>query len=288
MRPGVVSRMPSPAFRSFLPALVVVCAGLGLVCGCGRTEAQQRQTLILTGSSTVAPLAGELAKRFESTRPGVRVDVQTGGSSRGIADARSGAASIGLVSRELKQSESDLFSFAIARDGICLIVHADNPVAALTDQQVVAIYTGEIEDWEEVGGEARPITVVNKAEGRSTLELFLAHFGLRNSAIHPDVVIGDNEQGIKTVAGNPGALAYVSIGTAEYDAQHGIAIKLLPVGGVPASTASVSAGSFPISRPLNLVTRERPSGLVQEFIDFARSADVHDLVRAQYFVPLAE
>ena len=87
--------------------------------------------LVLTGSSTVAPLAGELGKRFESLHPGVRVDVQMGGSSRGIADARQGLADIGMCSRALKETESDLLAFTIARDGICIIVHKKNPVTSL-------------------------------------------------------------------------------------------------------------------------------------------------------------
>ncbi|MFQ5655795.1 MAG: phosphate ABC transporter substrate-binding protein, partial [Planctomycetota bacterium] len=192
-----------------------------------------RGRLVITGSSTIAPLAAEVGKRFEGLHPGVRVDVQTGGSSRGIADAREGLADIGMVSRALKEEERDLLAFLIARDGICTIVHRSNPVDLLTDRQVVEIFTGRITSWKQVGGRASAITVVNKAEGRSTLELFLRHFRLMNSEIEAHVVIGDNEQGIKTVAGNPGAIGYVSIGTAEYDAAHGIPIKLLPVGGVP-------------------------------------------------------
>ena len=245
------------------------------------------QKLVLTGSSTVAPLAAEIGKRFEAQNPGVRVDVQSGGSSRGIAEARSGLADIGLVSRALKPDEQDLQSFTIALDGVGLIVHRDNPVQTLSDAQIVAIYTGRLTNWREVGGVDRPITVVNKAEGRSTLELFLHHFQLKNSDIKAHVVIGENQQGIKTVAGNPGAIGYVSIGSAEYEAGQGAPIKLLPMAGVAASVENVRNGSFPLSRPLNLVTRTEPEGLARRFIDFARSKAVHDLVEAQYFVPLA-
>lgn len=244
-------------------------------------------TLVLTGSSTVAPLVSEIGKRFESERPGVRVDVQTGGSSRGIVDARQGLADIGMASRALKPEESDLFAFAIAQDGIGIILHNDNPVQSLTDKQVVDIYTNRINNWKEVGGKNAPITVINKAEGRSTLELFLDYFKLKNSEVQADVVIGDNEQGIKTVAGNPNAIGYVSIGTAEYDAANGIPIKLLPVGEIAATTENVRNGTFPLSRPLNLVTQTEPTGLAKEFIDFARSQQVHDIVKAQYFVPLS-
>jgi phosphate transport system substrate-binding protein len=246
-----------------------------------------RSQLVLTGSSTVAPLAAEIGKRFETQHPGVRVDVQTGGSSRGIADARRGLADIGMASRALNPAENDLLAFSIARDGICLIVHRDNPVQSLSDEQVVAIYTGRVENWKDVGGSDAPITVVNKAEGRSTLELFLTYFKLDSADVQADVVIGDNEQGMKTVAGNSNAIGYVSLGTAAYDAKHAIPIKLLPVGGVAASVQNVADGNFPLSRPLNLVTREVPTGLVREFIEFAQSDAVHDLIREQYFVPIS-
>ncbi|NEQ69653.1 MAG: phosphate ABC transporter substrate-binding protein [Symploca sp. SIO2D2] len=260
------------------------------------TDALQGK-LVLTGSSTVAPLASEIGKRFESENPEVRVDVQTGGSSRGIADVRQGVADIGMVSRDLKQEEQDLQGFAIARDGIGVILHQDNSVKSLKDQQIVDIYQGKIDNWQEVGGKDAPITVVNKAEGRSTLELFLKYFQLKNREIQAAVVIGDNEQGIKTVAGNPHAIGYVSIGTAEYSMSQGVPIKLLPVGGVAATTENVQNGTFPLSRSLTLVTKNQPEGLDQKFIEFARgslreppqaSPEVQDIVKEQNFVPLSE
>jgi phosphate transport system substrate-binding protein len=244
--------------------------------------------LVITGASTLAPLIAEIGKRFESLYPRVRIDVQSGGSSRGVADARQGLADIGMVSRAMKDDERDLSAFPVARDGVCPILHQENPVQALTDEQVVAIYTGTITNWKAVGGTDAPITVVNKADGRSTLEVFLHYFKLKNVDIKAQVVIGDNEHGVKTVAGNRNAIGYVSIGTAEYDATHGVPIKLLPIGGVSASTESVQKGIFPLSRPLHIVTRTPPVGLAKAFIEYAQSKAVHDLIRQQYFVPLAD
>ena len=243
--------------------------------------------LVITGSSTIAPLAAEIAKRFEQRNPGVRIDVQSGGSSRGVADARSGLANIGMASRSLKDDEKDLTPHTIAMDGVGIILHKSNSIGVLSDEQIKAIYRGQIKNWKEVGGKDLPISVVNKAEGRSTLELFLHYTGLKNSEIKPQVVIGDNEQGIKSVAANPGAIGYVSIGTAEYDENHGTLIKLIPLHGVAATVANVKDGKFPLSRPLNLVTRGVPAGLAKRFVDFAKSGAVNDLVQAQFFVPLA-
>ena len=153
------------------------------------------ERLTLTGSSTIAPLALEIGKRFEQQNPGVRVDVQTGGSSRGVNDARTGLAGIGMASRALNESETDLTAHTIAMDGVGIILHRENSIGSLSDDQVRAIYTGQIRNWRDIGGPDRPITVVNKAEGRSTLELFLGYFGLKNSQIKASVVIGDNQQG---------------------------------------------------------------------------------------------
>ncbi len=245
------------------------------------------QKLVLTGSSTIAPLAAELGKRFEKLNPGVRVDVQSGGSSRGVNDVRSGLADIGMVSRALKDDEKDLKSFTIALDGVGIILHSSNPVKTLTDQQIIDIYTGKISSWRGVGGKDGRITVVNKAGGRSTLELFLHYFKLKDSEIKAHVVIGDNQQGIKTVAGNPGAVGYVSIGAAEFEAGNGTPIRLLSIAGVAASVENVRNGSFPLARPLNLITKTEPVGLAKKFIEFSRSKEVNDLVQAQYFVPFA-
>jgi phosphate transport system substrate-binding protein len=252
--------------------------------GCSRSGDHKK--IVLTGASTIAPLATELGKRFEKLHPGVRVDVQTGGSSRGVNDVREGLNDIGMVSRPLNPDEKDLHAFGIANDGVSIILHQKNPLSTLSKAQIIDIYTGKIKNWSEVDGKDAPITVVNKAEGRSTLELFCHYFKLKNSDIKAKVVIGDNEQGIKTVAGNPNAIGYVSIGTAEYDIAHGTPIKLLPIGDVEATSENVANGKFPLSRPLNLVTKAPLEGLVKEFIDFAMSDKVHDLVREQSFVPL--
>ncbi|MGB7416857.1 MAG: phosphate ABC transporter substrate-binding protein [Thermosynechococcaceae cyanobacterium] len=262
--------------------------GLGVqACDSAVQSKADSSKLVLTGSSTVAPLVSEIAKRYEKENPGVRVDVQSGGSSRGVADVRQKVADIGMVSRSLKDDEADLKAFPIAKDGIAMIVHKDNPITQLTEAQILDIYKDKVNNWKQVGGKDAPITVVNKAEGRSTLELFLKYFKLEAPDIKADVVIGDNEQGIKTVAGNPNAVGYVSIGAAEFQVKNGGAIKLLPLNGVTASLETVKDETFPLSRPLNLVINDTPTAAQQKFIDFAQSQQIHDIVLEQYFVPLS-
>jgi len=265
--------------------LIALCLSLPLI-SVSATAADANK-LTLTGSSTVAPLVLDLGKRFEKLNPGIRVDVQAGGSSRGLADARAGLADMGMVSRALKPEEADLSSYVLALDGITIILHKSNPVKALSNEQIVAIYTGQISNWKTVGGKDQPITVVNKAEGRSTLELFLQYFKLKSPDVKAQVVIGDNQQGIKTVSGNPGAIGYVSIGAAEYEEEDGTPIKLLPINGVAATVANVRNRSFPLSRPLVLVTRAPATGLTKRFIGFAQSRHVYDLIQDQFFVPVA-
>lgn len=270
----------------------VALATLALVLGCSRSGPLDQRDglsgrLTITGSSTVAPLASEIAKRFEELHPRVRVDVQSGGSSRGVADVRRGTADLGMVSRALDGEEPDLTPIPIALDGVTLIVHRSNPVAALTGEQVTAIYTGAITNWRDVGGSDLPITVVHKAEGRSTLELFLDHYGLDNAAVRPSIVIGDNLQGIRTVISDPAAIGYVSIGSAVYEANAGSSLRLLPVDRVEATLANVQIGSFPLTRPLNLVVAGEPSPLARAFLELAASSEVDDLIAGQFFVPPA-
>ena len=243
--------------------------------------------LVITGSSTIAPLIAEIGKRFESLNPKVRVDVQTGGSSRGITDAKQGLADIGMSSRLLKDEEkADLVTYILARDGVCFLVHKSNPIEALTDQQIVDIFTGKITNWKQVGGRDAAVTVINRADGRSELELFSHYFKVKPMDIKAHLIAGDNEQGIKTLAGNPHAIIYMSVGTSEYDAAQGIPIKLLPLGGVTASTANVRNETFPFARPLVLVAKPNPKPLTKEFVDFALSPKVHDLIEELSFVPI--
>jgi phosphate transport system substrate-binding protein len=265
----------------------VLCAALMALAATACRQEKASSRLTLSGSSTVAPLLSEIAKRFEAQNPGTRIDVQMGGSSRGVLDARQGLVEIGMLSRDLKPDESDLEQHPIARDGICIVIHQANRVTALTDEQLVSIFTGRITSWKEVGGSDAPIVVVNKAEGRSTLELFLHYFKLKSSDVRAQVVIGDNAQGLKTIAGAPGSIGYLSIGAAEFAVKQGEPLKLLPMSGVAASTENLRNGTFPLARTLHLVMKQgQQNELARKFLAFAQSREAHDLVERQFFVPL--
>lgn len=272
--------------KPLLLALTLIMSAVFSLTSC-QSETSAKQTLTITGSSTVAPVMAEIAKRYESVNPDIRVDVQTGGSSRGIADARRGLADIGMISRALKANETDLNGHLLALDGLAVIVHQDNPTTALSDAQIKAIFTGTMTDWHTLSPpHSGQVTVVSKASGRSTLEVFLAHFNLKESAIKASIIIGDNEQGIKTVAGNPQAIGYVSIGAAEYQIQQGVPIRALPLNNIAASTANVANGKFPLARELNMVSHGTPTPLAEAFIAYAQSAAVHDLIMDLSLVPV--
>jgi len=285
--------MEHHARLSTVPGLVGVLALLlPLVPGCsqearGADEAGLAGRLTLTGSSTCGPLVSEIARRFEGLHSGLRIDVQTGGSSRGIADVSTGLADIGMSSRSLSPAESPgRVSHVLARDGVCFLVNASNPVTELSDLELRGIYTGAIESWSEVGGLDLPITVIDRAQGRSELELVTSYLGIQAADIRPDLVAGENQQGIKMVAGDPSAICYMSVGTSELEAERGTPIRLLPLRGVPASAATVASGAFPLARPLLLITTEDPDERIVAFLDFARSKAVWDLVKEYSFVPV--
>ena len=246
---------------------------------------EARDKIVLTGSSTVAPLVLEMAKRFERINTDIRIDVQTGGSSRGVNDARKGLADIGMASRELNKKETDLTAFTIALDGVGPIVHKDNKITNLTDDQLKAIFTGQITNWKELGSHDGPIVVVNRAEGRSELKMFLKRYGIRASDIKASLIVGENAHGIKTISRNKNAITYISVGHSLKEVQLDVPIKLVALNGIEATLANVSTGKFPFARPLNLVVSKKPEGIQKSFIDFSLSKDVRDLIESQSFVP---
>lgn len=288
-------------------ALVLACAGIhfsGCGAGVGKADASKvpakttesgaadrndslKGKLVLTGSSTIAPLCAEIGKRFEKRHPEVRVDVQTGGSSRGIADASTGLADIGMSSRALKKEEEEgRVSHTMALDGVCFLVHKENSVKELSNEQLLGIFTGKITNWNDVGGKDAAIIVINRADGRSEVELVTHFFKFKPEDIKAQVIAGENQQGIKTLSRNQDAIIYMSIGMSESEAARGATIKLLPLGGVAASVENVKNKTYPLSRPLVLITKTNPKPLAKAFIEYALSADVQDLVKDLSFVSI--
>ncbi len=264
--------------------MIAASAGLLALVSCAKPETE---TVMITGSSTIAPVVADAAERYMAEHPGVRIEVQSGGSSRGVSDAISGVADLGMVSRALKDDEgTKLTAHQLAADGVCVIVHRDNPVRTLEKPQLIDIYTKKVTNWKDLGGKDATIVVANKAEGRSTLEIFLHFLGLDNADVKADLVVGENLHVINSVVGNPNTVGYVSIGTASAEAKAGTPIQLVVTGGIEPTMESVKDGSFPITRPLNIVTAAEPSPAARAFLDYLMSPAIHDLVEKHYFVPI--
>lgn len=265
--------------------LKLLAPGVALCLASGAVAADTTKRITVTGASTIAPLMSDVARVADAKRPGVRTDVQAGGTSRGIADVRNGSAQVGMVSRALYPDEKDLQSLLIARDGIAMVVHKSNPVEKLSKAQVLDIYTGKARNWKEVGGPDLPITVVSKAEGRSTLEVFTQYFGLSSRTIKAHAIVGDNQQEIMTIAGNKGSIGYVSIGSAEYEHKNGVPIKMVQLDTFVPSTGAVASGAYPISRELNLVFKQPVTPETRALLDAFGSPEGRSLVTRHFFVP---
>lgn len=217
----------------------------------------------------------------------MRVEVQTGGTSRGISDCRDGLSDLGMISRDLKEEEKKIIqAIPIARDGLAFVVNGSNQVRSLTKEQIVGIYKGQITNWKDVGGADLPITPVTKAEGRASLELFLHYFKLEPKDIKAKVVIGDEEQGLKTVSGSRGAIAYLGVASVEMAEKMKQNVHSIKFGNLQPTIESVRTGEYPLVRHLSLISCKKSSVTAGEFVKFASSEAGQKVVREHGFIPV--
>ncbi|MDP6543818.1 MAG: phosphate ABC transporter substrate-binding protein [Phycisphaerae bacterium] len=275
------------------------------------------QRITIAGSSTVRPIVQKASEAFRKANPTVKFVIGGGGSSHGVKSAGTSKVQLGMASRNLKDKETkqykDLVPVKVGLDGIAVIINAKNPITKITKKQVQDIYTGKITNWKDVGGADAPISLISKEEGRSTLELFLKYFGLegkeiaqgkRKVMVHrvkppkgskdsddgyskaTSTLIGPNRQAIGYISTKPNAIAYVSVGTAQEIAAKGGRVKLLDLDGVKATVANVASETYPLRRPLNVITKGQASGDLKKFIDFMLSDAGQKIVEGLEFVPL--
>jgi len=250
--------------------------------GCGPDSGAQ-SVIEISGSSTLAPLMGEIAKRYRTIDPQVEIRIRTGGSSRGIQDVGEGIVDIGMSSRLLADSEKqENVCHIIARDGIGILVNKENQVNDLSDRQIVDIFTGKVKNWSEVGGLDAPIQSFNRIKGTSELELFKDFFQVSEEALSLESSFVETLDCLDGVANDRNAVTYVSVGASALGILVGNPVKLLPLHGVFPSVETVESGDYPLSRPLILITRKDPGNVVKQFVDYALSAEVTDLVRVQF------
>ena len=239
------------------------------------------------GSTSMEKVIGALSEQFMADNSGVTVTYDPTGSGAGIEAASNGSADIGLASRALKDEEkaSGLTETIVALDGIAVIVNADSKVADLTVEQIGKIFTGEITDWSEVGGDAGTISCIGREAGSGTRDGFESITGTKD-ACKLDQELTSTGGVIEAVAGNPNAIGYASLSAVEGKDT----VKAVTVGGVACTEATVLDGSYAIQRPFVLVTKtgETRSPAAQAFFDYATSSTASQLIKAAGAVPVAK
>lgn len=281
--------------RTFLKTLGVAGASAALLAlaGCG----QNASSPAAAGSTAGAALTGKVAtggstsmekvmealmEGFAERQPGVDVTYDPTGSGAGITGATEKSLDIGLSSRRLKAEETGVTATVLALDGIAIVVNNANAVENLTIDQIASIFSGDITDWAEVGGNAGEIVVIGREAGSGTRDGFEEIVGVKDACKYVQELTSTGAV-IGAVEANPLAIGYASLSNVDES------IKALTVEGVACSEETVLDGSYPIQRPFNLVTNDsvEQSEAVRAFIAYATGAEAADLIRAAGAVPVA-
>ena len=236
------------------------------------------------GSTSMEKVIGALSEQFMADNSGVTVTYDPTGSGAGIEAAGNGSADIGLSSRALKDEEKagGLTETVVALDGIAVIVNADSKVENLTVEQIGKIFTGEITDWSEVGGDAGTISCIGREAGSGTRDGFESITKTKDACQYRQELTSTGDV-ITTVSQNPNAIGYASLAAIKDS------VKALTVNGVAPTEATVKDGTYLVQRPFVLVTKEGAalSETAQKFFDFATSADAASIISAAGAVPVA-
>ncbi len=259
------------------------------------------ETIENKGSDTLVNLALAWAEAYMGAYPEVRISVTGGGSGTGIAAMINGTVDIANASRGMKAEEVEAaedngitpVEFVVARDAIAVVVHPSNPVDGLTLEQISDIYTMQITNWSEVGGEDRPIVLLSRESNSGTYVYFLENvirLGDKESDLlfAPDTLLMPSSEGISAeVRQNPNAIGYDGLGYVTDDQKMVAVARDAESAFVLPSVETVNDGSYPISRPLYMYTAGEPVGQVKEYMDWLLG-DGQSLVSELGFVPLEE
>ena len=285
--------------RSFLTVCGAVAAAAALT-ACGGSASSSASTAAgSAASSTAAALSGNVAaggstsmknviaaltEGFAEVEPGVTVSYDPTGSGAGITGAADKTLDIGLSSRALKDDEkADVEGTTIALDGIAIIVNNASKVEDLTVDQLKQMFTGEITNWSEVGGDDGEIVLVGREAGSGTRDGFESIVDVKDSCKYAQELTATGAV-ISAVEANPLAIGYASLSAI------GDTVKAVTVGGVECSEKTVKDGSYEVQRPFVFVTNDSVtlSAQAQAFFDFAASTDAADLIRTAGAVPVNE
>ena len=285
-------------------ALIAVLA-LALLAGCGSSAApatttapaadsaapaseapaELSGTVATDGSTSMEKVIGALGEAFMEQNKGVTFTYNPTGSGSGITAVGEGRCDIGLSSRALKDDEkaSGLKETVLALDGIAVIVNPANPVSDLDVETIAKIYTGEITNWKEVGGNDAEIVLIGREAGSGTRDGFESITDTKDSCKYRQELTSTGDV-ITTVSTNPDAIGYASLAALKDN------VKALTVGGIAPTEDTVKDGSYVIQRPFVLVTKDGTelSAAAQAFFDYATSADAADLIAAAGAVAVAK
>jgi len=267
-------------------AAVIILASMAA--GCDDKDDDKGGKLNLDGSTTVLPIAQKTADAYMDLYPKVEITVSGTGSSNGVKAAGDGTADIGMASRDLKASEKEqypgLIEHVIAKDGIAVIVHKENPVNYLTLEQIRGIYNGTYTNWNEIGGEDEEIVVIGRDSASGTREFFWKNVMHKDEFVDGMLEKSSNGAVHDSVKDTEGAIGFVGLGYVDDEIKplkvYHNDMKLLP------TVENVKRGTYPIARNLHLITDGEPEGLVEDFIDFMLSEDGQQIVEEEGFVPL--
>ena len=273
--------------------ITVLCAAvmaLSLFAGCGQkaddnNTAAAGGTVSTDGSTSMEKVIGALGESFMEANSGTTFTYNPTGSGSGIQAVSEGRCDIGLSSRALKDDEkaSGLKETTLALDGIAIIVNPQNPVKDLTLEQIAKIYTGEITNWKDVGGNDAEIVLIGREAGSGTRDGFESITDTKDSCKYRQELTSTGDV-ITTVSTNPDAIGYASLAALKDN------VKALTVGGIAPTEDTVKDGSYVIQRPFVLVTKDGAelSTAAQAFFDYATSADAADLIAAAGAVAVAK
>ena len=242
-------------------------------------------TVATDGSTSMEKVIGALGEAFMEQNKGVTFTYNPTGSGSGITAVGEGRCDVGLSSRALKDDEkaSGLKETVLALDGIAVIVNPANPVSDLDVETIAKIYTGEITNWKEVGGNDAEIVLIGREAGSGTRDGFESITDTKDSCKYRQELTSTGDV-ITTVSTNPDAIGYASLAALKDN------VKALTVGGIAPTEDTVKDGSYVIQRPFVLVTKDGTelSTAAQAFFDYAISADAADLIAAAGAVAVAK
>ena len=232
-------------------------------------------TVSTDGSTSMEKIIGALSESFMAQNSGVTVNYNPTGSGSGITAVQEGTCDIGLSSRALKDEEKSagLKETVLAYDGIAIIVHPDNPVSDLSVEQLAKLYTGEITNWKDVGGNVAEVVLIGREAASGTRDGFESITGTKDKCQYRQELTSTGDV-ITAVSQNPDAIGYASLASVKDS------VKALNVDGVTPSEATVKDGSYKVQRPFVLVTMEGKelSPAAQAFFDYAISSDAASII----------